>query len=118
MAVVGNPEIYQEVAEKNSKDIKLVKSIGDFVFEELIRNLNSPIEISYTLPKLGTWHIRHNIFKNNYYRVHFDLRESWFVLAEKIMLYRDLKKKKRKKRKENAAKQECTKSSEDKPAEY
>lgn len=101
-----------------SIDYKLVESVGDFVFKELIAKLNSPTDISYELPKLGTWNIRENKFMRSYRCTPMNYRSQWNTLLENMQKYRELKKYKRELRFQNVTKQECSKTSEDKPEEH
>lgn len=54
--------IYEQVARENRLDTSLVESIGSFVFAELRHALNSPNELAYELPKLGTFILRQKKF--------------------------------------------------------
>lgn len=65
--IVSSNDIYKKVAEKKNLNEDLVKSVGTVVFQSLRELLNNPEELSYELPKLGTFSLRFKKFEYYFY---------------------------------------------------
>lgn len=61
--IVKPKEIYQKVSEKNNIPIDIIESIGNIVFQSLRSHLNTPTDIAYELPELGTFIHRFHRFE-------------------------------------------------------
>ena len=62
--IIGAKDIYEEIAEEENINLELIQSIGNAVFQNLRTCLNDPLELSYELPKIGTFNIRFKKFEN------------------------------------------------------
>ena len=62
--IISAKDIYEEIAEEENINLELIQSIGNAVFQNLRTCLNDPMELSYELPKIGTFNIRFKKFEN------------------------------------------------------
>lgn len=82
--ITKSKSLFEKVAQKHSLPAEALASVGNCVFEELRRKMESPEELAYELPRLGTFNVRFTTFERYFTNFLRKLQEGSETAQEQL----------------------------------